>query len=161
MKALIWIIALVLAIPTFGISLAIAMVITMYLNKQDRIAAADFIVSAASTLKNDILNKYYRFRMQESLPPTTKTDSDILDSVMKCYTMIERVLKENGRFHDDKDEVIQLAVRLTSYSEDLDPDDYVETLKRELVYVGNTGVVAALRKPYNDQNKLFNHELPF
>lgn len=89
---------------TVGISLAVAVVITMYLNKQDRIAAAHIIVSAASTLKNDIVNKYYRLRMRESLPSSAKTDSDIFDSVMKCCAIIEGVLKENGRFHNDKDD---------------------------------------------------------
>lgn len=76
------------------------------MNKQDRIAAAHIIVSAASTLKNDIVNKYYRLRMRESLPSSAKTDSDIFDSVMKCCAIIEGVLKENGRFHNDKDDHI-------------------------------------------------------
>ena len=163
MKALIWIIALVLAVPTVGISLAVALIITMYLNKQDRIAAAHIIVSAASTLKNDIVNKYYRLRMRESLPSSDKTDSDIFDSVMKCCTIIEGVLKENGRFHDDKDDVIQLAVRLTSYSEDLDSDDFIEKLKEELAYVAGAGVTAALRGPYKEQKAFlgFDDDIPF
>mgnify|MGYP007053800900 CR=1 FL=1 len=163
MKALIWIIALVLAIPTFGISLAVAVVITIYLNKQDQIAAAHIVVAAVSTLKNDIVNKYYRLRMREELPPSSKSDSEIFDSVMKCCTIIEGVLKEGGRFHDDKDDVIQLAVRLTSYSDDLNSDDFIETLKGELVHVAAVGVLATLRKPYRKQNDLlvFDDDIPF
>lgn len=42
--------------------------------------------------------------MRESLPSSAKTDSDIFDSVMKCCAIIEGVLKENGRFHNDKDD---------------------------------------------------------
>ena len=163
MKALVWIIALVLAIPTFGISLAVAVVITMYLNKQDQIAAAHIVVAVASTLKNDIVNKYYRLRMREGLPSSSKSDSEVFDSVMKCCTIIEGVLKENGRFHDDKDDVIQLAVRLTSYSEDLDSDEFIETLKEELAHVAAVGVLATLRKPYKKESNLleFDDDIPF
>lgn len=113
MKVLIWIIALVLAVPTFGISLAIAAVITMYLNKQDQKAVAHMVIAAASTLKNDIVNKYYRLRLRDGLSSSRKSDSEVFDRVMKCCTIIEGFLKESGRFHDDKDDVIQLAVRLT------------------------------------------------
>lgn len=164
MRAIIWIVALLLAVPTVGVSLAIAVVITMYLNKQDRIAAAHVFVSAASSLKNDVVNKYYRLRMQESLPSTRLTDSNIFESVMKCCTLVEGVLKKNGRFHDDKDDVIQLAVRLASYSEDLDSETFVELLKEELADVADDGVVAVLRKPYKGHLTFFdpdNDELPF
>lgn len=156
MKALIWIIALVFAIPTFGISLAVAVVITMHLNKQDQIAAAHIVVSAASTLKNDIVNKYYRLRMCEGLPSSSNSDFEIFDSVMRCCTIIEGVLKESGRFHDDKDDVIQLAVRLTSYSEDLDSDEFIEILKEELAQVAAVGVLATLRKPYKKNSNLLD-----
>lgn len=162
MKVLIWIIALVLVVPTFGISLAVALVIIMYLNKQDRIAAAHMIVSAASTLKNDIVNMHFRLRIRESLPSSNKTDSEIFESVMDCCLIIEGVLKESGRFHDDKNDVIQLAVRLTSYSEDLNSDDFIEVFNAELRSIANVGVVAALRKPYKKQNALiFNDDIPF
>lgn len=156
MKALIWIIALVFAIPTFGISLAVAVVITMHLNKQDQIAAAHIVVSAASTLKNDIVNKYYRLRMCEGLPSSSNSDFEIFDSVMRCCTIIEGILKESGRFHDDKDDVIQLAVRLTSYSEDLDSDEFIEILKEELAQVAAVGVLATLRKPYKKNSNLLD-----
>lgn len=163
MKALIWIIALVLAVPTFGISLAIAVVISMYLNKQDQIAAAHMVVAVASTLKNDIVNKYYRLRMREGLSSSRKSDSEVFDSVMKCCSIIEGVMKESGRFHDNKDDVIQLAVRLTSYSEDLDSDSFVETMKEELSHVAAAGVLATLRKPYKKQSGLleFDDDIPF
>ncbi|HRN82868.1 MAG TPA: hypothetical protein PK667_11350 [Nitrosomonas europaea] len=133
------------------------------MNKQDRIAAAHIIVSAASALKNDIVNKYYRLRMRESLPASRKTDSDIFDSVMKCCTIIEGILKEGGRFHDDKDDVIQLAVRLASYSEDFDSDHFVEVLKEDLAYVASAGVIAALRRPYKEQKNFleFDDDIPF
>lgn len=135
----------------------------MYLNKQDQIAAAHIVVAVASTLKNDIVNKYYRLRMREGLPSSSKSDSEVFDSVMKCCTIIEGVLKENGRFHDDKDDVIQLAVRLTSYSEDLDSDEFIETLKEELAHVAAVGVLATLRKPYKKESNLleFDDDIPF
>ncbi|WP_200389814.1 hypothetical protein [Thiocapsa imhoffii] len=82
---------------------------------------------------------------------------------MKCCTIIEGVLKESGRFHDDKDDVIQLAIRLTSYSEDLDSDYFIETMKEELAHVAKGGVLATLRKPYKKQSGLlgFDDDIPF
>ncbi len=101
--------------------------------------------------------------MRESLPASRKTDSDIFDSVMKCCTIIEGILKEGGRFHDDKDDVIQLAVRLASYSEDFDSDHFVEVLKEDLAYVASAGVIAALRRPYKEQKNFleFDDDIPF
>ena len=163
MKAIIWIVALVLAIPTVGLSLVIAAVIHMYLNKQERLAAAQIFVAAASSLKNDVVNKYYRLRMQEKLPSTNRTDADILEHVMKLCAIIEGALEKGGRFHNDKDDVIQLAVRLTSYAEDLDPDDFLETVNEQLASVANFGVSSTLRKPYKNKRAAleFDDDIPF
>lgn len=159
-----WIIALVLAIPTFGISLAVAIAITMHLNKQDQIVATHIVVTAVPTLKNDVVNKYYRLRMSEGLSSSVKSDSEIFDRVIKFCAIIEGVLKKVGRFHDDKDDVIQLAVRLTSYSEDLDSVNFIETMKENMTYVADAGVLATLRRPYKKQKKLFHFDeddIPF
>ncbi len=40
--ALIWIVALILAIPTFGVSLVVALIIATYINKQENLATANF-----------------------------------------------------------------------------------------------------------------------
>jgi hypothetical protein len=163
LKALIWVIALVLAIPTFGISLAIAVVITIHLNKQEQMAAAQVFVSAASTLRNDVVNKYDRLRMRERLPSTQQSDSDIFEAVMKFSTLIEVALKKSGRFHDDKEEIIQLAVRFTSYAENFESGVFTQAVEDELEYVTDKGVVAALRKSYLKKNRLLvsDDEIPF
>lgn len=149
MKALIWIVSLILAVPTFGVSLVIAFAITMHINKRERITAAQIMASAVSTLKNDVINKYYRLRVRERLSPTRKSDSDIFDSVMRCCTIIEGVLEKSGRFHEDKDDIIQLAARITSWSEDLESSTFANILTDELGYVASAGVAAALRRSYS------------
>lgn len=159
MKALIWIAALILAIPTFGISIAIAFVITIHINKQEKLVAAHIIISAMSSLKVEIVNKYYRLRMQEGLSPTHRTDSDIFNHVVRIYFVIEEALKESGRFHDEKDDVIQLAVRLSSYSEDFDSEIFYYKMKNQLVYIAQAGVTSALRIPYKNQNNLSQNNL--
>ena len=161
--ALIWIVALILAIPTFGVSLVVALIIATYINKQENLATAQVVLSAVAILKIDVLNKYSRLRMQEGLSPTRKTDADIFDGVMKICDLIESVLKESGRFHDDKDNIIQLAVRLVSYSEDFNRETCTEIAKEQLAYVSNVGVIAALRRPYMPSKALsaIDDDLPF
>ncbi len=161
--ALIWIVALILAIPTFGVSLVVALIIATYINKQENLATANVVLSAVALLKIDILNKYSRLRMQEGLSPTSRTDSDIFDSVAKLCQLIENVLKVSGRFHDDKDNVIQLAVRFASYTEDFDSETFAIIIKEELTYVSQAGVIAALRKPYSPHKALlgFDDDIEF
>lgn len=162
MKAILWITALVLAIPTVGISLVVALVLNMYMNKQERIAAAQFIVSAASSLKNDIVNKYDRLRAREGLPSTDLSDDQIFNGVMNLCQKIESALEQSGRFHNDKNEVIQLAVRLTSYAEDLASDSFEETIGQQLSSVKRVGVTATLREPYRKHAALeFDDDIPF
>jgi hypothetical protein len=134
----------------------------MYMNKQERLAAAQVIVSAASSLKNDIVNKYDRPRARESLSPTDFTDNQVFNGVMKLRQTIESALKQSGRFHNDKEEVIQLAVRLVSYAEDLSPDIFEEAIGQQLSSVERVGITATLRKPYRRHAALeFNDDIPF
>ena len=97
--------------------------------------------------------------MQEGLSPTHRTDSDIFNHVVRIYFVIEEALKESGRFHDEKDDVIQLAVRLSSYSEDFDSEIFYYKMKNQLVYIAQAGVTSALRIPYKNQNNLSQNNL--
>ena len=163
MKAILWITALVLAIPTFGISLVVALVLNMYMNKQEGLAAAQVIVSAASSLKNDIVNKYDRLRAREGLSSTDLSDNQIFNAVMTLCQTIESTLEQSGRFHNDKDEIIQLAVRLASYAEDFTPDDFQDAIAQQLSSVKLVGVTATLRKPYKKHAALEfdDDDIPF
>ena len=141
----------------------VALVLNMYMNKQEGLAAAQVIVSAASSLKNDIVNKYDRLRAREGLSPTNLTDNQIFNGVMKLCQTIESTLEQSGRFHSDKDEVIQLAVRLASYAEDLTPDDFQEVVAQQLSSVKQVGVTATLRERYKKHAALEfdDDDIPF
>ncbi|WP_420144795.1 hypothetical protein [Sphingobium sp.] len=151
MLLLIWVIALVLAIPTFGISIAVATAITFFIKKEkklDQINDAILIASAASIVRKEIVEKYHSF-VGRQMGLSNMADSEIINRVMKFSSAIEMTLKNSGRFHDNKDDIIQVAIKITSYSEDFNEDEFEKILIDEMRYISKFGIISSIRKPYS------------
>lgn len=148
MILLTWIVALILAIPTFGVSLAGAVLITMYINRKEQVQAIQVAAITTVALKIDIVNKYHSLRLINGLRSTSYTDSEIFDYTMKSIALTEEVLKKNNRFHDDIDEIIQFAVRLVSYYEDYDNETASTFITKELDKAANYGIKFCLSNNY-------------
>lgn len=151
MLLLTWAIALILAIPTFGISIAVATAITFFVNKQkqlDQINDAILIASATSIVRNEIIEKYHSF-VGRHMGLSAMADSEIINRVMKFSSAIEITLKESGRFHENKDDIIQIAIRLTSHSDNFDEDEFKIIFIDEMKYISKFGITSSIRRPYS------------
>jgi hypothetical protein len=164
-KVLLWIIALILAIPTYGISLVIAMIISIYINKQEEATATQVVAVMATALKIDIANQYNSLRMINNLPPTKYSHSKVFKYTMNAVALIEEALDNSNRFHNDKNDIIQLATRFVSYSEDYNEVTtglfINEDLKNISLYGVNSVLIRPYRKPDSYSANYLDDDIPF
>lgn len=115
MILIIWVVALIAVIPTYGVSIIFAIFISYYIGEKEK-------SKKAALLRLSICNKYYKFRSKQKLPPTRLADSEIVLYTIKYISIIQSFLEKNALKYD-KEEVLLLAVRLASYEEEVDSEE--------------------------------------
>lgn len=148
MIILVWIIAFILVIPTYGISLLVAVIVSNYIKKQEENETLQVMTMAAVALHINIIDHYNTLRRAHGLSQTKYSDSQIVEFTMNTVVLIETVLEKSNRFHNNKDDIIQLAIRFVAYSEDFNKEVASVFINEDLENVSIYGVNKVLARPY-------------
>lgn len=124
---ILWVIAISLAIPTYSVSLIVALFISLHYIKERKELARKTERWTTSTL-----NKYHAFRKLQELETSKLSSEDIIKHVIKYFYIIEEFLKKNSLDNSKKNEILLLAVRLASYEEEAEPEDLERYVENDL-----------------------------
>lgn len=144
----IWIIALLLAIPTFGISLVGAFIINVYLNTQKEKNFNTAIAVGLTLFSLESVSKYNSFLAKNRLR-TRKRDEEIAERILAIMLNIENFLTEHNRFESNKSLIQDLAVRFLAFSEVFDEYEIKEILDQELNEVSMFGIQYVVNKEFS------------
>lgn len=143
---LIWVIALLFAIPTFGISIVIAIVINVYVNNQKKQNVKTAIAVGLSLFAIESVSKYHMLIHTNNLI-TSMSDEEITHRVLETMMNIEEFLLNYNRF-ENKTLLQELAIRFVALSEQYHEDDLRGIIHHELNEVAQFGAEYVIHKPF-------------
>jgi len=144
MKGIIWILAFIFVIPTYGISLVVAFVLASAMDKQKEIR----IEEQKAQHKSKIIRFYHDYRRRQGVTESN-IPSDMLFSSMRDFVIIIKDYFNRNSVSVENDEYLSyLAVKLKSYSEDNDPDDFKIILNDTLRNALRLGLKKSFEQPY-------------
>lgn len=145
---IVWIIALILTVPTFGISLLVAFGLHLYMNNQNRHNERQIVNIGVTLFSMETVNKYHNFQQRHNLPSTQMYDEEIANEVVSMMVHIESYLSKNGRFENNKGLVQDVAIRFTSIKELFEQKYVEEIFEQELTEIAQFGLLYIRNKPY-------------
>lgn len=144
MKGIVWILALILTIPTYGISLIVAFVLASALDKQGKI----ILEEKKAQFKEDIIAFYHEYRKKQGLELCDIPSHMLFGFLREKVIVIKNHFDKYNLSIADEKYVSYLAVKIQCYAGGFHPDDYKVILEDTLSSALAIGLKRTFEQPY-------------